>query len=205
VPPPRGASYSLLLGDTVQVTDAGARLLTQYKLALEDVSYKLSDDGEAPAKEVKAEAAASSASAAAALPGSKVVRSRTRGEEKEESTEAARRGHQKQLFEERQRQNVRRFQRNAPTAEEDAADQVRRVEAYKHSSLIPRDVKPNKVRWLSHGSSLATVPGFVAHAPTQGVPADLCGWQARCGAAAAVRPGGAFPHRHYQERLAEQG
>ena len=131
--------YSLLLGDTVQVTNGAPVILTNYRSALDDVSYKLQDDdgAAAPAK--------LTVDALAAGPGSKVVRSRTRGEERDESAESARQQHQKELWEERQRQNLRRFQTGASATAEDPAEAVRRVEAYKNSSYFPRELAPNKV------------------------------------------------------------
>ena len=137
------------------MTATGTRVLTAYKTALEDVSYKLQDDaggagaagaGEAGASSTQAKAATADSVLGAGAPGSKVVRGRTRGEEKDESAEAARRSHQKELFEERQKQNLKRFQRSGPAAEDDPAEQVRKVEAYKSTTAIPREVRPNKVR-----------------------------------------------------------
>ena len=130
--------YSLLIADTVEVASSNARVLTSYKLALDDVSYKIEDDAEEDNDAEAADAAGSGTGASG--------RSRKRTENPAESGLAKRREHQQRLFEERQRDNVRRYHGAGPVQAEDPADQVRKVEAYRSSASIPREAKPNKVR-----------------------------------------------------------
>ncbi|KAL1917850.1 uncharacterized protein VTP21DRAFT_3684 [Calcarisporiella thermophila] len=137
----RGKIYSLLIIDTVRVTNDAPILFTECPKNLDGISFFFKDEGGESDKEKqrqkeRAEAKQKKPTA--------ILRSKFRSEEQEEETaEKRRREHQKVLANQRQEDGLRRFGEGESISEQKAI--VRKFESYKTDAKLPKEVKGLKI------------------------------------------------------------
>eukprot|EP00123_Amoebidium_parasiticum_P018054 comp24084_c0_seq1/m.43387 comp24084_c0_seq1/g.43387 ORF comp24084_c0_seq1/g.43387 comp24084_c0_seq1/m.43387 type:complete len:1079 (-) comp24084_c0_seq1:25-3261(-) len=152
------SKYSMLLSDTVFVQQGECAVLTeQSKTAASDICYD-TQGGEEGGEEVR-----ESKSSNAAMEfeerktRSAVLQTRTRAEEKTESSEAERRSqHQKQLLEKINRDARKRILEGAGQEAEKQAD-INSYTAYKNPNMLPTDPKIRQAKIYVDRKNLALV------------------------------------------------
>ncbi|ORX52677.1 SPT16-domain-containing protein [Hesseltinella vesiculosa] len=146
-------TYSLLLVDTMRVTDRLPVVLTDSSKRLGDISFFFGDEDDkdamdledAPAKKKKTRADASSSAAATAAAGptkTAILRSKFRSEEQDDDTKEQKRSeHQKQLFAQKQADGLAKFSENGPTGQQENKVEFRRFESYRSEQKLPREIQ----------------------------------------------------------------
>jgi nucleosome binding factor SPN SPT16 subunit len=122
--------YSLMLIDTVKVTATEPIILTEMAKRLKDISFVTKEEKEEEVKEVKKETTARNV----------VLKTKLRTEDAEESSEATRREHQKQLQEKRHTEMMERFKSGKDNKVVTSAV-TQKHESYRKDTLLPREVK----------------------------------------------------------------
>ncbi|KAJ3410484.1 FACT complex subunit spt16 [Chytridiales sp. JEL 0842] len=130
----RNKVYSLLIADTVRVTKDAPLILSQFDKEFKDISWEMNDEDEDQA--VKKE------KAAARNGNSALLKTKLRGDDREEelTNEQRRAQHQKQLADERNKEGLARFSEGADPAKALERATFRKFECYKKESLLPKVV-----------------------------------------------------------------
>jgi nucleosome binding factor SPN SPT16 subunit len=141
---PKQAKYSLLLVDTIIVTNDTPLVLTDGPKDVKHISFFIKDDEseeekKAPAKrsEKKGEAKSSSV----------FTRDRTRGQGRDvdDTDEVRRREHQKELHAQKQEEGLARYKEGDGDANGSNGPQVKKFESYKRPSQLPSKVDELKI------------------------------------------------------------
>lgn len=136
----RNRTYSLFLGDTVQITKDGPVLLTNYDKALESISYNDGEDEEDDSTRVaKKESVLPTRGA--------ILENQLRKNEDKAELDNKRKSHQQELFEKRQQDGLARWagRKDAAAAEKELV--FKKFESYRTGVPLPRNVGSLKV-WL---------------------------------------------------------
>ncbi|ORX99261.1 SPT16-domain-containing protein [Basidiobolus meristosporus CBS 931.73] len=138
--------YSLLLIDTVRVTNSSPTILTECSASLNDVSYFFKDDAE----EEEAEEVVKKERAAEPAPqqpkNSAILKSKFRSQEQtEESAEQKRKDHQKELAGQIQAEGLARFAEGKEENADDKKAVFKKYESYKRETLLPKEVKELRI------------------------------------------------------------
>lgn len=184
-----GKTYSLLLIDTVRVSDGPASYLTdRLKSATDCIFYKDDDEEE----EADKKASPKKPEPANVTAGGKVLRNKSRKDAMDATTANKIREHQRELAQQKQEDGLARF------ADADGADggqtgkTFKKFESYKRIADFPTKTQDLRVSRMSRGgwSTCAdcAVPDFRRPARADGLLAHL-------------RLRGAVPHQHHQERV----
>ncbi|KAG0173480.1 FACT complex subunit spt16 [Apophysomyces sp. BC1015] len=137
----RSKIYSLLLVDTIRVTDEAPVLLTECGSKLNEVSYFFDNDAETAttnqtAKPPKKEKESKTA----------ILRSKFRSEEQdEESREQKRKEHQKQLFAQKLAEGLAKFSEAAENGDDDNKVSFKKFESYRSDAKLPREVRDLRI------------------------------------------------------------
>lgn len=144
----RSKIYSLLLVDTVRVTNDMPVVLTDCSKKLNEISYFFkpeeneAESSEKPAKPVKKETPPKTKSA--------ILRSKFRSEEQEEeSREQKRKEHQKQLFAQKLAEGLAKFSGGAENGHDENKPVFKKFESYRSEAKLPREVRDLKVRCIA--------------------------------------------------------
>ncbi|KAK9761234.1 FACT complex subunit spt16, partial [Basidiobolus ranarum] len=141
--------YSLLLIDTVRVTNASPVVLTECSSSLNDVSYFFKDDAEEEESEdvVKKERAVKAAEPSPQQPkNSAILKSKFRSQEQtDESAEQKRKDHQKELAVQIQAEGLARFAEGREENQDAKKVAFKKYESYKRETLLPKEVKELRI------------------------------------------------------------
>ena len=133
---PKDAKYSLLLVDTVIVTNDAPIVLTESPKDTKHISFFIKDDeseeDKKPAKKPEKRGEAKSTSV--------FTRDRTRGQGRDvdDTDEVRRREHQKELHLHKQEEGLARFKDGGGEANGSSGPQVKKFESYKRPSQLPK-------------------------------------------------------------------
>ncbi|KAI8985467.1 FACT complex subunit spt16 [Pilobolus umbonatus] len=146
----RGRVYSLMITDTVRVTnDAPIVLTADSSKKLNKISYFFDDDEdqEKSTKDkteepVKKRSAAPAVKKEPTTAKSAVLRSKFRSEDQEdESREQKRREHQKQLFAQKLAEGIAKFSKSSGSGNGEVKPVFRKFESYRSETKLPREVR----------------------------------------------------------------
>ncbi|CAG8535911.1 12681_t:CDS:10 [Ambispora leptoticha] len=144
----RSENYSLLVIDTVRVTNDRPIILTDYQKTLDSVSYTFMDEGKSdqeakkenkrPVKQTEPKKAPPKKSA--------VLRTKFRSEEqREETKDQQRRAHQRELAALKQAEGLARFAESSDQQTYQQQVFFQKFESYKRDSALPKEVKELKI------------------------------------------------------------
>ncbi|KAJ3333758.1 FACT complex subunit spt16 [Blyttiomyces sp. JEL0837] len=135
--------YSLLLADIIRVTAEAPVVITGFEKNFNDISWEMKDDDEE--KAVKKEKPTVRSSAAAK--NSAVLKTKLRGEEKEDdlTSEQKRALHQKKLYEQLQKSGLERFADGADPRKALEKATFRKFECYRKETLLPKPVEELRI------------------------------------------------------------
>lgn len=135
---PKDATYSLLLVDTVIVTNDAPIVLTESAKDIKHISFFIKDDEseveKKPAKKPEKRGEAKSTNV--------FTRDRTRGQGKDfdDNDEVRRREHQKELHAQKQEEGLARFKDGESEANGSNGPQIKKFESYKRPSQLPSKI-----------------------------------------------------------------
>jgi nucleosome binding factor SPN SPT16 subunit len=133
-------TYSLLLIDTVRVTNGDVNVLTgACSKDNEHVAFYFKDEPEEKVKEKKA--------APKQVTNTAILKTKLRGERKEvdEGSEQRRKEHQKALHEAKQQEGLERYAKEGESGGGDKKKAIKRFESYKRDAQLPSSVKDLKI------------------------------------------------------------
>ncbi|KAJ3359746.1 FACT complex subunit spt16 [Kappamyces sp. JEL0680] len=131
----RNRVYALLLGDTVQITDAGAVLLTDYDKALDSITYTFGEDEDDETKVVEQTLPKRGA----------ILDSQLRNSDSRAELENKRRLHQQELFDKRQADGLSRWSGGKDESAQHNTVVFKKFESYRKDVPLPRNVGSLKV------------------------------------------------------------
>ncbi|KAI7872577.1 FACT complex subunit-domain-containing protein [Spinellus fusiger] len=140
----RNKTYSLLLIDTIRVTNDAPIVLTDCSKRLNEVSYFFKDEG-GETEDVESTQKATPSKKEA---GSKtaILRSKFRSEEQEEeSREQKRKEHQKQLFAQKLADGLAKFSETAENDNNENKSVFKKFESYRSEAKLPREVRDLRI------------------------------------------------------------
>ncbi|OAQ33302.1 metallopeptidase family M24 protein [Linnemannia elongata AG-77] len=132
--------YSLLLIDTVRVTQESPQLLTVCDTSLSDVSYFFKDPAEDEEEPVKKETGAHTRAAKSA-----VLNTKFRSEVDEASKDQSRKEHQKLLADQKHAEGLERYGDAGSLKKDNAKSVFRKFESYKRESALPKEVSSLRI------------------------------------------------------------
>ncbi|KAL7754343.1 FACT complex subunit spt16 [Sorochytrium milnesiophthora] len=151
----RNKTYALLLSDTVRIDAERATVLSSDSSKdANDVCFYFEEEADEPVqakKEVKKEPARPSNNVT-------IVKSKTRAKEQvDQSSELARRSHQKELARLRHEEGLARFSNEDGSSKQDNRPVFRKFESYKKDVNLPREMSANKI-YVDARSSTIILP-----------------------------------------------
>ncbi|KAG0343552.1 FACT complex subunit spt16 [Podila humilis] len=138
-PDEQSKKYSLLLIDTVKVTNDGAVALTDCDTSLNEISYVLRDEEE----EEEESAPRTNTSQRAAK--SAVLSTKFRSEQEEASKEQARKEHQKMLADQKHAEGMKKYGDAGSLKKDDQKSVFRKFESYKRDTALPKEVSSLRI------------------------------------------------------------
>lgn len=134
----KSKAYSILLIDTINVTNGAPEVFTESPKSRGDVSYYFKEEEEA--KPVKKEVKKPVKSA--------ILKSKLRGENKsqEDDPEAKRKVNQRDLHDKLQKSGLEKYAAESSGNSEGTKTTFKRYESYKHLSQLPKDMKDLRIR-----------------------------------------------------------
>ena len=154
----RGATYSLLLIDTVRLTKSGTAIFTRDTPDdIENVEFYFKDDEE----EMKPKQEKSKKPGASAVVTSNIKSARLRGADRKdnakEEEEHRRRQHQKELAAKKQRLGEEKYAEATGSMNGDSEKKFKRFESYKRDTQLPTKVK-DLIVWVDLKASTVIIP-----------------------------------------------
>lgn len=131
----RNKIYSLFLGDTVQVTDSGALLLTEYDTDLKSITYTFGDDEDDDTK----------ANEVIPKRGAILETQLRKTDERQGGDENRRKAHQAELFERLQKDGLKKYSGGKDAVAEKAAAVFKKFESYRKDTPLPKNVAQLKI------------------------------------------------------------
>ena len=132
--------YSLLLIDTIRITQESPQLLTVCDTSLSDVSYFFKDPAEEEEEPVKKETGAHTRAAKSA-----VLNTKFRSEVDEASKDQSRKEHQKLLADQKHAEGLERYGDAGSLKKDNAKSVFRKFESYKRESALPKEVSSLRI------------------------------------------------------------
>lgn len=134
----KGKIYSLLLADTIEILQDGAKLLTHELKSLSQISYSFKSEQEQ--REARKSRAAKIASESVG------TRPKLRAQQKiDEASERKRREHQKELARIRLQESKEIYAEINGSATNKVISEVQKFESYKKDGLWPKNIKSNRI------------------------------------------------------------
>ncbi|KAI9304410.1 FACT complex subunit-domain-containing protein [Cunninghamella echinulata] len=158
----RSKKYSLLIVDTVRVTNEIPIPLTECSKRLNEVSYFIKEDesmdanennnneksgeGKSQGKNNNSNTSSSRSMKKEPAPKTAILRSKFRSEDQDEETkEQRRKEHQKQLFAQKHADGLARFSEDQQAGDDDRKPVFRKFESYRSEAKLPREVKDLRI------------------------------------------------------------
>lgn len=142
--------YSLLICDTIIITDDGPNILTDIKKKASEICYSIEEGEEDEEEEEEEEDKQNKENVDKNIPEERVFRvTRSRLEKDDDATKnaiAKRKEHQKELARRQQLEAQKRFSKNVQnTQQEEKSGSLKEYIAYKSPSELPRESSRNKI------------------------------------------------------------
>ncbi|KAG0299854.1 FACT complex subunit spt16, partial [Dissophora globulifera] len=131
--------YSILLIDTVRITQEAPQILTISDTAVTDISYFFKD-AEEEEEPTKKESPAHQRAAKSA-----VLNTKFRSEQDEASKDQARKEHQKMLADQKQSEGLERYGEVGSLKKDNQKSVFRKFESYKRESALPKEVSSLRI------------------------------------------------------------
>ncbi|KAF9962002.1 FACT complex subunit spt16 [Mortierella alpina] len=136
----KSKKYSLLLIDTVRITQEAPQILTSCETTLSEVSYFFKDPAEEEEEPVKKESPTHSRASKSA-----VLNTKFRSEQDEASKDSARKEHQKLLAEQKHAEGIERYGDAGSLKKDNQKSVFRKFESYKRESALPKEVSSLRI------------------------------------------------------------